>query len=97
MQADFSYQLILSDVGAACRPHGIEGPIARGYSIFAALLALDDPRRVLYRTREPICLPSARTNSTATNSTRWTSRPRCFPVGALVRSGKLLIYAGAGD
>ena len=86
-----------SSISKTCRPYGIEGPITRGYSICAALLALDDPRRVLYRTREPIYLPSAPYELYGDEKYPVDVPAVVFPVGALVRSGKLLIYAGAGD
>jgi predicted GH43/DUF377 family glycosyl hydrolase len=98
---DRGWLLVYHSVGEiraeVCRPYGIEGPITRGYSICAALLALDDPRRVLYRTREPIYLPSAPYELYGDEEYPVDVPAVVFPVGALVRSGKLLIYAGAGD
>lgn len=101
IRTDRGWLLLYHAVGEiraeVCRPYGIEGPIARGYSICAALLALDDPRRVLCRTREPIYLPSAPYELYGNDEYPVDIPAVVFPVGALVRSGKLFIYAGAGD
>ncbi|MFQ6116116.1 MAG: hypothetical protein ACE5NG_18805, partial [bacterium] len=43
----------------ACKVYGLSEKIERGYSICAALLDLDDPRKVLCRTQKPIYIPSA--------------------------------------
>ncbi len=101
IRTDRGWLLLYHAVGEiraeVCRPYGIEGPIERGYSTCAALLALDDPRRVLCRTREPIYLPSAPYELAGDDEYPVDIPAVVFPVGALIRSGKLLIYAGAGD
>jgi predicted GH43/DUF377 family glycosyl hydrolase len=80
-----------------CEVYGVQGPIRRGYSTCAALLALDDPRQVLRRTIEPIYVPSAPYELYGDDEYPLDIPAVVFPVGALVRSGKLIIYAGAGD
>ena len=80
-----------------CNAYGIEGPIGRGYSVSAALLASDDPRRVLRRTRLPIYIPSAPYELNGDDEYPVDVPAVVFPVGAFVHDGKLLVYAGAGD
>ena len=80
-----------------CAAYGIDGPIERGYSVCAALLAPDDPRRVLCRTQRPLYIPSAPYELNGDEEYPVDVPAVVFPVGALVQSGKLLIYAGAGD
>ena len=71
--------------------------LRRGYSVSAALLASDDPRRVLRRTRLPIYIPSAPYELNGDDEYPVDVPAVVFPVGALVHDGKLLVYAGAGD
>ncbi len=101
IRTDRGWLLLYHAVGEiraeVCRSYGIEGSIERGYSTCAALLALDDPRRVLCRTREPIYLPSAAYELYGNDEYPVDVPVVTFPVGALVCSGKLLIYAGSGD
>lgn len=80
-----------------CAAYGIAGPIPRGYSICAALLAADDPGRVLRRTALPIYIPSAPYELDGNEQYPVDVPAVVFPVGAFVRGGKLLVYAGAGD
>ena len=80
-----------------CDAYGIAGPIERGYSVGAALLAPDDPRRVLCRTRQPIYVPSKPYELYGDDQYPVDIPAVVFPTGAIVRGGKLLIYAGAGD
>lgn len=93
--------LIYHSVGAMreelCAAYGGAHPIARGYSICAALLDGDDPRRVLRRTSEPIYIPSAPYELDGDDQYDVDVPAVVFPVGAFVQDGKLLIYAGAGD
>ena len=80
-----------------CDAYGIAGPIERGYSVGAALLAPDDPQRVLCRTRQPIYIPSKPYELYGDDEYPVDIPAVVFPTGAIVRGGKLLIYAGAGD
>ena len=52
---------------------------------------------MLCRTREPIYLPSAPYELYGDDEYPVDVPAVAFPVGALVISGKLLIYAGSGD
>jgi predicted GH43/DUF377 family glycosyl hydrolase len=80
-----------------CEAYGLAEPIERGYSICAALLAHDDPRRVLSRTGQPIGVPSAPCELYGDSQYAVDVPAVLFPTGAFVRNGKLLVYAGAGD
>jgi predicted GH43/DUF377 family glycosyl hydrolase len=80
-----------------CRAYGLEGTIPRGYSICAALLDLENPARVLCRTRNPIYIPSAPYELDGSNEYPIDVPAVVFPMGAIVRRNKLVIYAGAGD
>ena len=80
-----------------CKVYGLAQEIERGYSICAALLDLDDPRKVLCRTRNPIYIPSAPYELYGNDQYPVDVPAVVFPVGAFVRKGKLILYAGAGD
>lgn len=77
--------------------YGLKRGTERGYSICAALLDLDDPRRVLRRTQAPIYIPSAAYEMQGDDNYPVDVPEVVFPVGALVQGDKLLLYAGAGD
>jgi len=63
IKTDKGWLLIYHAVGEIgndiCRAEGLAENIERGYSICAALLDLDNPKKVLCRTRNPIYIPSA--------------------------------------
>jgi predicted GH43/DUF377 family glycosyl hydrolase len=80
-----------------CRAYGLEEKIERGYSICAALLDLNDPRKVLCRTRNPIYIPSAPYELGGNDEYPVDVPAVVFPVGAIVLNGKLLLYCGSGD
>ena len=80
-----------------CKAYGLAENIERGYSICAALLDLDNPRKVLCRTQKPIYIPSAPYELYGTDQYPIDVPAVVFPVGAFVRKGKLVLYAGAGD
>jgi predicted GH43/DUF377 family glycosyl hydrolase len=80
-----------------CEAYGLAEGIERGYSVCAALLDLDDPRKVLCRTREPIYIPSTPYELYGNEQYPVDVPAVVFPVGALVRKGKLILYAGAVD
>lgn len=80
-----------------CKAYGLAEKIERGYSICAALLDLDDPRKVLCRTRNPIYIPSAPYELHGDDQCPVDVPAVVFPVGALIREDKLILYAGAGD
>ncbi len=80
-----------------CKAFGLTEKIERGYSVCASLLDLDDPRRVLCRTRHPIYIPSAPHELYGNDQYPVDVPAVVFPVGAIVYKDKLMIYAGAGD
>jgi len=83
--------------GNICKAYGVRGRIGRGYSVCAGLLDLNDPRKVLCRTRHPIYIPSAPYELHGNDQYPVDVPAVVFPVGAFVRKNKLIIYAGAGD
>lgn len=69
--------------------HGVS--LGKVYRVGALLLDLDDPKKVIARTREPILEPE-------TEFERLGVVPNVvFPVGAIVHEGKLLVYYGGAD
>ncbi len=77
--------------------YGVDVSIKRGYSICAAILDLEDPRKVLCRTRNPIYVPNAPYELSGSSEFPLDVPYVVFPTGAIVYGEKLLIYAGAGD
>ena len=80
-----------------CQAYGLAKNIERGYSICAVLLDLDNPRKVLCRTRNPIYIPSAPYELYGNDQYRVDVSAVVFPVGAFVLKGKLVLYVGSGD
>jgi predicted GH43/DUF377 family glycosyl hydrolase len=80
-----------------CKAYGLSENIERGYSICAALLDLDNPRKVLCRTNNPIYIPTAPYELYGNDQYSVDVPAVVFPVGAFVLNSKLVIYAGAGD
>ena len=80
-----------------CKVYGLKRKIQRGYSICAALLDLNDPRKILCRTKYPIYIPSEPYELYGNDQYPVDVPAVVFPVGALIRKDKLLLYAGAGD
>jgi len=101
IKTDRGWLLIYHAVGEIdvdiCKAYGLAQKIERGYSVCAALLDLDDPRKVLCRPRHPIYIPSAPYELQGNNQYPVDVPAVVFPVGALVRKGKLILYAGAAD
>jgi predicted GH43/DUF377 family glycosyl hydrolase len=85
---------ISSDLG---RRYGVEGKINRGYSISAALLDLNDPSRILCRTRYPLYIPSHPWELFGDSKLHIDVPAVVFPVGVIVKHNKILLYCGAGD
>jgi predicted GH43/DUF377 family glycosyl hydrolase len=85
---------IASDIA---RAYGLESGIERGYSVCAAILDRDDPRKVLYRCRWPIYIPNRPWELYGDARYPVDVPAVVFPVGALTVDKKLLIYAGSGD
>lgn len=82
------------DIGKA---YGLSEKIKRAYSIGAALLDLENPKKILYRTKYPIYIPSAPYELYGNEEYPVDVPAVVFPVGAIVRKGKLILYCGAGD
>ena len=101
IKTDRGWLLIYHAVGEIdvdiCKAYGLAQKIQRGYSVCAALLDLDDARKVLCRTRYPIYIPSAPYELHGNDQYPVDVPAVVFPVGAFVREGKLILYAGAGD
>ena len=101
IRTDRGWLLIYHAVGEIksdiCKAYGLAEGIARGYAVCAALLDLDDPGKVLCRTRNPIYIPSAPYELHGNEQYPVDVPAVVFPVGALVRKNRLILYAGAGD
>jgi predicted GH43/DUF377 family glycosyl hydrolase len=80
-----------------CKEYGLSQKIERGYSICAALLDLEDPKKVLCRTKNPIYIPSAPYELYGNDQYPVDVPAVVFPTGAITIKNKLLIYCGAGD
>ncbi len=101
VKTDRGRRLVYHAVGeiedSVCRAYGLSGKIERGYSVCAALLDLNDPKKVLCRTRNPLYIPTGPFEANGDDRYTVDVPMVVFPVGAIVRQGKLLLYAGAGD
>jgi len=101
IKTDRGWLLIYHAVGEIdiniCKTYGLSKKIERGYSICAALLDLDDPRRVICRTQDPIYIPSTPYELYGNKEYPIDVPAVVFPVGAIVLQNKILIYAGAAD
>ena len=79
------------------RVYGLYPKIDRSYSICAALLDLDNPTKVLCRTKNPIYIPSEPWELYG-NEIYPTDIPSVvFPMGLIAANNKMLLYCGAGD
>ncbi len=101
IKTDKGWLLIYHAVGEIeydiCKTYGLAKNIERGYSICAALLELDNPRKVICRTKNPIYIPTTAYELYGNNQYCVDVSAVVFPVGAIVQKDKLLLYAGAGD
>jgi len=101
IKTDRGWLLIYHSVGEIeediCKEYGLSEKIKRGYSICAALLDLENPEKVLCRTRHPIYIPSAPYELYGNEQYPVDVPAVVFPVGAIVRKDKLILYTGAGD
>jgi predicted GH43/DUF377 family glycosyl hydrolase len=61
------------------------------------LLDLNNPKKVICRTKNPIFIPSKPYELSGDEQYPVDVPAVVFPVGAIVRDGKLLVYCGAGD
>ena len=80
-----------------CKAYGLSKKINRAYSICAAILDLNDPRKVICRTRKPIYIPSAPYELNGNRKYPVDVPAVVFPTGIIIRNDKLVIYSGAGD
>ncbi|MFW9780518.1 MAG: hypothetical protein ACFFE8_16880 [Candidatus Heimdallarchaeota archaeon] len=85
---------ISSSIG---RIYGLTPRINRSYSICAALLDLNDPTKVLCRTKYPIYIPSKPWELYGNEIYPVDVPAVVFPMGLIVEGNKMLLYAGAGD
>ena len=101
IKTDKGWLLIYHAVGEIeydiCKTYGLAKNIERGYSICAALLEFDNPQKVICRTKNPIYIPTAAYELYGNDQYCVDVPAVVFPVGAIVRKDKLLLYAGAGD
>ena len=101
IKTDQGWLLIYHAVGEIniniCKAYGLSQKIERGYSISAALLDLEDPQKVICRTKNPIYIPSAPYELYGDEEYPVDVPAVVFPVGAIVRQNRILIYAGAAD
>jgi len=101
IKTDKGWLLIYHSVGEIegdiCKEYGLSEKIKRGYSICAALLDLENPEKVLCRTRHPIYIPSAPYELYGNEQYPVDVPAVVFPIGAIVRKDKLILYTGAGD
>lgn len=93
----FIYHAVGEIRSEICEIYGVEGKIDRGYSICAAILDLDNPYKVICRTRNPIYIPSAPYELYGDLQYPVDIPAVVFPVGAVVYNDRLLLYCGAGD
>ena len=77
--------------------YGISKPINRGYSVSAAILDLNDPKKVIARTKYPIYVPHEEWELEGGTNYEVDVPYVVFPMGAITYKDKLFIYAGTGD
>jgi len=70
--------------------HGIEAKDAGKFKLFAMLLDLKDPTKVLYRSAGPVLEPTEHYEING-----WQGI--VYSCGAVVKSGRLFVYYGGGD
>jgi predicted GH43/DUF377 family glycosyl hydrolase len=101
IKTDKGWLLIYHAVGEItlniCKAYGLSQEIERGYSICATLLDLDDPRKVICRTKNPIYIPSAPYELYGSEEYPVDVPAVVFSMGTIVLQNRLLIYAGATD
>ncbi|MFX1286275.1 MAG: hypothetical protein ACFFB5_21760 [Promethearchaeota archaeon] len=79
------------------RIYGLHPKINRSYSICAALLDLDNPTKVLCRTKDPIYIPSKPWELYGNEIYPVDIPTVVFPTGLIIKNNKVLLYCGAGD
>ncbi|MFX0183568.1 MAG: hypothetical protein ACFE95_10845 [Candidatus Hodarchaeota archaeon] len=79
------------------RVYGLYPKINRSYSICAALLDLDNPTKVLCRTKNPIYIPSKPWELYGDDIYPVDIPAVVFPTGLIKVNNKMLLYCRAGD
>jgi len=101
IKTEKGWLMIYHSVGEVCSElrelYGIETPVTRGYTVCAALLDLENPRKILRRTKYPLYVPCHPWELFGNDKYGVDVPTVVFPVGAFVQGGKLLVYAGAAD
>ncbi|PKP61884.1 hypothetical protein CVT91_01510 [Candidatus Atribacteria bacterium HGW-Atribacteria-1] len=82
------------DIG---REYGIKGETKRAYSVCAAILDLENPKKILCRTKDPIYIPYKPYELEGDEQYPVDVPKVVFPTGAILKNNKLLLYCGAGD
>ena len=77
--------------------YGLAEKIERGYSVCAALLDLDDPTKVLCRTKNPIYIPSSPYELHGNDQYPVDVPAVVFTGGGVFIKHKKIVYAGAGE
>jgi len=80
-----------------CKKYGVSGRTGRSYSVCAAVLDLENPHRVLCRTKKPLYIPSKPYELEGNKDYPIDVPAVVFPTGAITINEKLLLYCGAGD
>jgi len=77
--------------------YGLSKDIKRGYSISAAILDINDPTKVLYRTKYPLYIPNKPWEYEGNKEYPIDIPYVVFPTGIVQINNKILLYAGSGD
>ncbi len=82
---------IKTELGWLVLYHAIEEHEPNRYKLFAMILDIEDPTKILYRSVSPILEPETKYEN---EGYKWGVIYAC---GAVVRSGELLVYYGGAD
>jgi len=77
--------------------YNLKEDIPRGYSVNAALLDYENPRKAIARSPFPVCIPNEPYELEGNEEYPIDVPDVVFPTGAVLKDEKLFIYAGAGD
>lgn len=77
--------------------YGVSTAITRCYNICCAVLDLENPKRILCRTKTPIYIPSFPYELYGSKQYPVDIPAVIFPTGIVQIDNKLLLYCGAGD
>lgn len=88
----------VGEIGEEIRKaYGLKGKVARGYSICATILDSENPLKVIYKTKHPIYIPNKAWELSGNRKYPVDVPFVIFPMGAITKDDKLLLYCGAGD